>query len=104
MGRNKSVKMKQITEKECNQYRILRQRSPVEYMGYSKPTEERAWYAHNNLLGIVLFDKVDSDWSFVALYNDCGLFRAYDVGASFHAAEAAEEALREALETGPQSL
>jgi hypothetical protein len=96
--------MHQISEIEFNRHGIMREKSGLEKMGFPKPTEERAWYAHRNLLGIVLFDKVDSDWSFVALLKESNGFHAYDVGASFPTAEAAEVALRETLEAGPEPL
>ena len=65
-------------------------------------TTEKFWYSHGELLGIVLLDNVDHDWSFVALANDLrNSFRCYDVGTSFRTPELAQAALATAFEIGP---
>lgn len=71
-------------------------------------TTEKRWYKHDTLLGIVLIDNVDNDWSFVALAPDARkphgcAFRAFDVGTSFERIEQAEAALDAALATGPDA-
>lgn len=59
-------------------------------------TTEKAWFTHDKLLGIVLFDTVDHDWSFVVLHDDDG-YRACEVGTSFPDQKAATVALEKVL-------
>ena len=71
-------------------------------------TTEKVWFKHNDLLGIVLLDNIDKDWSFVALAPDArkplGLaFRCFDVGVSFKTPQLAEAALASAFDTGPDA-
>lgn len=92
--------MRQITQAEFNQHQIFRlQPSVAEILGFEEYTEERSWFAHDDLLGIVLFDKVDSDWSFVALHDDGAGYRAFDTAASFPSQQAATQALEKVLIT-----
>jgi hypothetical protein len=66
-------------------------------------TTECAWFKHEEQLGIVLLDNTDKDWSFVALAKDqIGVFRAFDVGASFPSEADAAEALSQCLHVGEQ--
>jgi hypothetical protein len=64
-------------------------------------TTERAWFQCGPLLGIVLIDNVDRDWSFVALSRTLPetQYRAFDVGTSYASQEEATEALAKALES-----
>lgn len=59
---------------------------------------ERSWFAddENNLIGIVLEDRIDKDWAFVvlALHED-GLYRAISVNSSLESMEIAEDKLLE---------
>jgi hypothetical protein len=82
----------QIDLKEFNKHKIGR--APY----YLMPTEERFWYKHEDRLGIVLFDKIDKDWSFVVLceHRD-GRYRCYDLGTSFKDSKSAEAALQTAI-------
>lgn len=44
---------------------------------------EKYWFRHGAMLGVVLFDNVDKDWSWVALGQDQhGIFCAFDFGVS----------------------
>lgn len=82
-------------------FKINRQPSPVQLMGYPKPTREVAWFQHENLLGIVLYDNVDSDWSFVALSDPRGSgYTAFELGVSFKTQAEATKALELALNRG----
>ena len=73
-------------------------------------TTEKLWYVHDSgRLGIVLFDNIDKDWSFVALAHDPrkphGMsFRCYDVGASFKTPDEAQAALAAAIEQEPDPV
>ena len=70
-------------------------------------TTEKVWYKHDGRLGIVLFDNVDHDWSFVALAYDplphVKSFRCYDVGASFKTFDLAADALANAIVREPDA-
>ena len=80
-----------------HEHQIERQTTPVEIMMGEKPTEERFWYEHHPFLGIVLFDKIDKDWSYVALHREDGVFRCFDLGVSFNSPKEAEFALEKSL-------
>jgi hypothetical protein len=55
---------------------------------------ERAWFKHAAMLGTVLLDNIDHDWSFVALGKDQrGQYRGFDLGTSYPRAEATQLAL-----------
>lgn len=59
--------------------------------------EEREWYAdvQENVLGVILFDKIDSDWSFLLLGRDeLARFSAIDGGVSFSSPDKARQALQ----------
>jgi hypothetical protein len=78
--------------------------------GLHRPTElttEKAWYVHDTLLGIILLDNVDNDWSFVSLAADPRrpqgmLYRAFDVGVNYKTFDKAYTALKRALAAGPE--
>jgi HJR/Mrr/RecB family endonuclease len=58
--------------------------------------EEKKWFIDNdkNLLGIIVLDKIDKDWSYVVLAKDeDNEFRAVDVDASMQSMDYAENAL-----------
>ena len=62
--------------------------------------EEREWYADQdeNVLGVVLFDKIDLDWGYVVLGRDeLARFSAINQDVSLHAAEQAREALHKKM-------
>ncbi|PWT76439.1 MAG: hypothetical protein C5B60_04120 [Chloroflexi bacterium] len=71
-------------------------------------TTEKAWYRYDHpvsgiLLGIVLFDNVDNDWSYVAQSRKPGdTYKAFEVETSFPTQEDATAALQETLERGPK--
>ena len=52
-------KLREITQAEYLAHKVSGSNSPF--------TTERRWFAYENMLGIVLLDNVDCDWSFVAL-------------------------------------
>ena len=59
-------------------------------------TEECAWFTHDHLLGIVLLDRVDGDWSIVVQGKDRnGKYRCIDMAVSFSSEAEAEERLLE---------
>jgi hypothetical protein len=95
--------MREVSQAEFNSYRIGRQPGPVEtVLKMPRPTIEKRWFAHNELLGIVLFDTVDSDWSFVALRVHEGekVYRQFDCGTSFSSCGAATKRLEDVLVRG----
>lgn len=58
--------------------------------------EEKKWFIDEkeNLLGIVILDKIDNDWAFVILgKEDDDQYRAVDVDASYESPDAAENSL-----------
>jgi hypothetical protein len=58
--------------------------------------EEREWFQHGIMIGVVVFDTVDEDWGFVALGPDeRGRYRGFDLDASFLTADFARSALEE---------
>jgi len=65
-------------------------------------TTEKAWYRHENLLGVVLLDNIDNDWSFVALSKQEGSYKAFDVETSFPTQEEATAALQRVFARGPK--
>lgn len=63
-------------------------------------TREVEWWADSQerVIGTVLFDLTDKDWSWIVLGRDeRGLFRPIDLGVSIETREKAQLALREAL-------
>ena len=60
-------------------------------------TEERDWFSApgGNVIGAVLMDKIDSDWSYVVLgHDERGKYRCIDLGVSHSTQEEAESELR----------
>ena len=58
--------------------------------------EEREWYADDkeNVLGIVLFDKIDSNWTYIVLGRDeLARFSAIDTDVDFPTSDKAQKAL-----------
>lgn len=94
--------MREVTEAEFNRYPIWREPAPVQILFGIKPTEERRWFVHGVLLGIVVFDNIDKDWSFVALRkrSDEHLYRVFDICCSYPDQEAAARALEQVLVHG----
>jgi hypothetical protein len=65
---------------------------------YSPYATERAWFEHKAMFGTVLLDKIDNDWSYVALGRDeNGIFRAFHVGTSYLTKIDAHNALEKIL-------
>lgn len=59
---------------------------------------EQFWYEDDGRLGILLFDRVDADWSFVVLEkDDIGVFKAVDCGVSFMVSREARLAMEKAF-------
>ena len=92
--------MKQITKANFDKHGIGRQPSPVEIMTGARPTEERAWFIHEKLLGIVLFDLIDHDWSFAALHRENDCYCCFDVGVGYGTFVQAIQALEKCLKLG----
>jgi len=65
-------------------------------------TTEKAWYRQGDLLGVVLLDNIDNDWSYVALSKQGGSYKAFEVETSFQTQEQATAALQETLDRGPK--
>jgi hypothetical protein len=62
--------------------------------------QEEEWWAsvNRNVIGTVILDLIDKDWSWVILGRDqSGRFRAFDLGCSLSSQENARSALLEAL-------
>jgi hypothetical protein len=65
-------------------------------MACSPHATEMAWFAHAAMLGAVLLDSVDKDWSFVAMGPDEeDRYRCFDLGVNLPTAEAARTALKD---------
>ncbi len=65
-----------------------------------KITEEREWWAGENerVIGTVMFDKIDNDWSWIILGRDeKGLYRGIDMCVSLESQELASVKLKERL-------
>jgi hypothetical protein len=79
--------METITQEEFNRHVLVH--------GHPKLHEERAWFRLGDVLGAVVFDKKDSDWSIVALMPDtAGVYRFVDGEVSFLSQEGATAALK----------
>ena len=68
---------------------------------------EKEWFKteDEHVIGAVVFDRVDSDWSFVALSRHLGgkpdlLFAVFDHGVSFKTQDEARDALHTAMHSG----
>ena len=83
--------MQEITKRE---YESL---GGIHHMyGGISPTTETAWFKQDDLLGIVLLDRIDNDWSYVTLakHPDRGWkYRCMDVKTSMPSFDAAKAAL-----------
>lgn len=82
--------IRQISEQEFYENNI--QKNPMAFV----LGEEKKWFVDSdkNLLGIVILDKIDKDWSYVILGKDeDGQFRAVDVNASIQSNDYATDAL-----------
>jgi hypothetical protein len=79
--------MTEITQEEFSKYDVVKP-------GSNPFTTEMAWFKHGDMLGIVLLDKTDHDWSFVALEQDAdGRYRGFDLGVSRPSKDAARSDL-----------
>ncbi|WOJ90311.1 hypothetical protein RZS28_03150 [Methylocapsa polymorpha] len=60
--------------------------------------EERGWFRLATTLGILIFDAVDENWSYIVLLPDAeGRYRGGDRGANFESSEDAIAALRQSM-------
>ncbi len=62
--------------------------------------EEKEWYAarRENVIGVLILDRIDKDWSYVILGRDSrGRFRAIDAQVSFESPEEARTQLLNGL-------
>lgn len=85
--------MIEINRDEFHQHAVFSMNLPV--------TTEKRWFKHNELLGTVVFDNVDNDWSWVALAKaENGQYVAFEVGHSLKSAGAATKALDAVLQKG----
>jgi hypothetical protein len=85
--------MIEISQTDFHKHSVFRLNLPV--------LTEKKWFKHNNLLGTVVFDEVDSDWSWVALAKaENDQYVAFDVGHSLTSAGAATKALDAVLQRG----
>jgi len=69
--------------------------------GFPMPwLEERFWYRLDDVLGIVIFDKMDKDWSFVVLTKSITdeIYCAVETGHSFGSKNEAMHALHDEME------
>lgn len=85
-----SMPVKAIPENKFYSYNVLQ--SPMATM----IGEEIEWYQdeQNNLLGTVIRDKIDKDWSYVIMASESGgQFRAIDVNASIQSPDIAKTEL-----------
>jgi hypothetical protein len=87
--------MKQISAREFNHHPIGRRITPVSFC------TEVEWYRQGILLGIVILDDIDNDWTFVALAKPADKYIVFDLGHSFSCIDAARAALEKALQTSP---
>lgn len=61
--------------------------------------DEKEWWTGNGRLGVVILDKIDGDWSWVALaQNPKGGWQAYDIEASRSSIDKARSELFESFE------
>ena len=72
--------MKEISKAEFNSHKIMRQKTLAERLAGRKVSEEKQWFAHGKLLGVVLLDLIDNDWSFVVLSKQGRGYRTHDLG------------------------
>lgn len=82
--------IRQISEHEF--YKNNVQKNPMAFV----LGEEKKWFIDEgkNLLGLVILDKIDKDWSFVILAKDeDNQFRAVDVATSFNSEDYAKDTL-----------
>lgn len=57
-------------------------------------TTERAWFQHGDMLGVVLHDNVDHDWSFVVLARDLSeQHRCFNLGTDYQSQDQATRAM-----------
>ena len=88
--------IRQVSEYEFRTYRV----------SFTGPfgaliIEEREWYVGSlpDVLGVVIFDRIDGDWGFVVLSADeTGNYIATATGASLLDIDAAREALISAMQ------
>lgn len=50
--------------------------------GHPQLHDEREWYRFKDTFGVVIFDKVDKDWSYVVAAYDAGRYRGVDLGVN----------------------
>lgn len=87
--------IKSITRQQFNGFKPTRQGMVTAI------TVEREWFADETetVIGTVLFDRIDGDWSWVALGRDQkGKFRAIDVGIDNSSQDIARTKLWDAMQ------
>ena len=91
--------MIEIKQSEFEQYPVFGGPNLIKELYGVQATSERFWFKHDDMLGIVLFDNIDGDWSMIALAKDnVGVYRGFEVACSYRTAAAAKRALRQVLE------
>src|SRR6516162_2401941 len=88
--------IREITQAEFEQI-------PSYNAGIAPRLVEKRWFLDDaaGILGVVLFDPADQDWSFVTLRrDDVGVYRAVDLGHSFKDNAAAAAAMRKSMAGG----
>jgi hypothetical protein len=93
--------VEEITASEFNRHKIGRRITPASQMIGRPVHTEIEWYRQRILLGIVILDNVDNDWSFVALAKPANEYTVFDLGHSFSSIKIARAALAKALQTTP---
>jgi hypothetical protein len=93
--------MEEITAKDFNRRKIGRRITPVSRMIGRPAHTEVEWYSQGVLLGAIILDNIDGDWSFVALAKPANEYVMFDLGVSFSSIESARAALEKALQTPP---
>lgn len=90
--------VQQISRAEYKRLGGVDRRSTLADEIFGRPvTDERAWFSYGPRLGIVLFDNVDHDWSWVVLARDPDRFAAVDVGTSLASFDDARRQLTDAM-------
>jgi hypothetical protein len=90
VSRSEGLTMIELSEEQFDAFPVYRDAMPW--------LKERRWFRHNDMLGILIFDEADQDWSFVALARDeSGIYRGFDLGTSFGSASEAIASLEKAI-------
>lgn len=85
-----SAEIHKLSEKEFDSFRPVR--GPLTAL----VGDEKEWYAarRGNVIGVLVLDRIDKDWSYVILGRDRhGKFRAIDAQVSFETEQQARQRL-----------